>query len=288
MSQTLTLNNIIYSYSSGTPAAVIGTTNKYITVATIEPTISAAGISYSVTTIENFAFDNCTSLASVIISNPHLITTISNNSFPNVKETIEDSNIIFFNTVSLDSLSLTWKTISTYYDIVNILPISNICFPAGTPITTNQGIIPIEKINPEVHTIHNKKIIGITKTITQDKYLVCFEKDTLGNNIPSQKTIISKNHNILYEGKMKQAKEFVGINDKIYKTKYKGEVLYNVLMEEHETMSVNNLICETLHPENGMAKLFRDIQKLNHEEQCELIKKYNNYVIKNKTFTSKK
>ena len=29
-------------------------------------------------------------------------------------------------------------------------------------------------------------------------------------------------------------------------------MLYNVLMEEHDKMVVNNLICETLHPENGM------------------------------------
>lgn len=172
-----------------------------------------------------------------------------------------------------------------FYSITNILPtsnpISNICFPAGTPITCNQGNIPIEKINPDIHTICNKKIVGITKTITQDKYLVCFEKDALGTNFPLQKTIISKNHRILYKGNMRQAKEFVGLNDKVYKIKYKKEVLYNVLMEEYDKMVVNNLICETLHPENGIAKIYRELQKLNPQEQDELIKKYNNYVIKN-------
>jgi hypothetical protein len=35
--------------------------------------------------------------------------------------------------------------------------ISDICFPAGTPITTDQGLIPIETILPNIHTI-NKKI----------------------------------------------------------------------------------------------------------------------------------
>jgi hypothetical protein len=167
-------------------------------------------------------------------------------------------------------------------------PISNTCFPVGTPISCNQGNIPIEQINSDIHTIRKKKIVGITKTITQEKYLVCFEKDALGNNIPSQKTIISKNHSIFYQGNMIQAKQFVGMNDKVYKIKYRKEILYNVLMKEHDKIIVNNLICETLHPENGIAQLYRALQKLNPQEQNDLINNYNEYVIKNKTFTSKK
>ena len=182
----------------------------------------------------------------------------------------------------LDSSELSQLTL--YYQI----PISNICFPAGTPITCNQGNIPIEKINPDIHTIRNKEIVGITKTITQDKYLVCFEKDALGTNFPSQKTIISKNHCIFYAGNMRQAKQFVGINGKVYKIKYRKEILYNVLMEEHDKMVVNNLICETLHPENGIAKLYGYMKNLNLEEQNDLINIYNEHVIKNKIFTSKK
>lgn len=166
-------------------------------------------------------------------------------------------------------------------------PISNICFPAGTPITCNQGNIPIEKINPDIHTIRNKKIVGISKTITQDKYLICFEKNALEKNIPSQKTIISENHCIFYNGNMREAKQFVGINDRVYKIQYRGEVLYNVLMEYHDIMFVNNLICETLHPENGIGKLYRYLQNLNPEEQNDIINNYNEYVIKNKTFTSR-
>lgn len=164
----------------------------------------------------------------------------------------------------------------------SIYPISDICFPAGVSITTNQGNIPIDKINPDIHTICNKKIVKITKTITQDKYLVCFEKNALGNNIPSQKTIISKNHSIFFQENMIQAKKFIGINNKVYKIKYGGEVLYNVLMNEHNKMLVNNLICETLHPENRITKLYNDMQKLNPEEQNYLIKKYNECIVKNK------
>ena len=152
--------------------------------------------------------------------------------------------------------------------------ISNICFPAGTPITTNQGTVPIEKINPEIHTIRNKPIVGITRTVTQNKYAVCFEKDSLGRNIPSQQTIMSKNHGILHNGKLRKAEVFVG-NDNITKVAYNGEILYNVLMEGPDKMIVNNLICETLHPENKIAKLYKVCKNLNSEEKQKLIQNYN-------------
>ena len=166
-------------------------------------------------------------------------------------------------------------------------PISNICFPAGTPITCNQGAIPIERLNPEIHTIRGKKIVGVTKTITQDKYLVCFEKGALQENIPSQKTVISKNHEIFYKGEMIKAKEFINYFENVKKVKYTGEILYNVLMDQPDKMMVNNLICETLHPENGIAKLYKDLIDLTVEEQNEVITKFNQYVIKNNIYNKK-
>jgi hypothetical protein len=176
-------------------------------------------------------------------------------------------------------------------DIVSISsppPFGDICFPAGTPITTNQGIIPIEKINQNIHTIRNKKIVGITQTITQDKHLICFEKDALGPNIPNQKTIISKNHCIFYKGEMIKAKNFINKFENVKKVIYTGEILYNVLMEEHDKMMVNNLICETLHPENTIAKLYMILQKLNPREKEKLVKYFNEYAINNNLFSSKK
>uniref|UniRef100_A0A6C0EET6 Hedgehog/Intein (Hint) domain-containing protein n=1 Tax=viral metagenome TaxID=1070528 RepID=A0A6C0EET6_9ZZZZ len=139
------------------------------------------------------------------------------------------------------------------------VPISDICFPAKTPIRTNQGIIAIDEINPNIHTIKNKKIEAITKTITLEKYLVCFDENSLGVNIPDQKTIISKNH-LVYDKrtkKMLRANDFIQLYENVYKIPYKGEILYNVLMEEHDKLVVNNLICETLHPNNKIAKLYK-------------------------------
>jgi uncharacterized delta-60 repeat protein len=168
------------------------------------------------------------------------------------------------------------------------VPISNICFPANTLISTNQGNIAIQYLDPKIHTIRNKKIQLITKTVTQDKYLVCFEKDSLDKNVPSEKTIITKNHGIFYKGKMIYAKEFINKFDNVKKIKYTGETLYNVLLKEHDKMMVNNLICETLHPENKMVELYKILSKLSVADQKQVIKEYNDYSIKNNIFSSKR
>jgi hypothetical protein len=172
-------------------------------------------------------------------------------------------------------------TVLTYFNNNNIhisvvaIVISETCFPAKTPIVTNQGLIDIENINPEIHTIRNKKIVAITKTISKDKYIIQIDKDAFGDNIPSIITKISKNHKLFYKGEMIKAKYFVKNFPNVKRIKYNGEVLYNVLMEEHEKMIVNNLVCETLHPDNSVAKLYRYLPKLSDEKQSEIIQAIN-------------
>jgi uncharacterized delta-60 repeat protein len=137
-----------------------------------------------------------------------------------------------------------------------IIPIIPICFPAGTPVLTDQGTVPIQKINPSTNTIRGKNIVAVTKTITIEDNIVCIEKDSLGTNIPSQKTYISRNHELLYNKQMIKAKNLVGKVEGVYNKKYNGEILYNVLLDKHDKMIVNNLIVETLDPENIVAKLY--------------------------------
>jgi hypothetical protein len=45
-----------------------------------------------------------------------------------------------------------------------VAPTIPICFLAGTKVTTDQGDIAIEKLNPKIHTIRGKKIVSITKS----------------------------------------------------------------------------------------------------------------------------
>ena len=67
---------------------------------------------------------------------------------------------------------------------------------------------------------------------------------------------MSKDHKILYNGKLVEAYRFLDHSEDVKKIKYNGEVLYNVLLDEHNVMNVNNIICETLHPNNVIAKLY--------------------------------
>jgi uncharacterized delta-60 repeat protein len=133
--------------------------------------------------------------------------------------------------------------------------IEPICVPAGTPILTDQGTIPIDLIDPKKHTIANHRIVAITRAITPEKYLVCFEANSIGINCPSKRTLMTPGHEVLYKGKLVQAKHFIGRVDGVHSVPYNGkDVLYNVLQERHGLMKVNNMVLETLHPENKVAK----------------------------------
>jgi hypothetical protein len=142
-------------------------------------------------------------------------------------------------------------------------PISNICFPAGTPIKTDQGLFPIENLQSSKktinkYTINKQPIQHITKTVSQDTHLICFEQHAIWPNVPSEKTIMTKEHKILFEGRYVAAEKFLSLSKKVTKVKYNGELLYNVLLENYGTLQVNNLVCETLHPDNLIAKLYNN------------------------------
>ncbi len=128
------------------------------------------------------------------------------------------------------------------------------CFPAGTPIQTDQGVTAIEQLVPGEHTLRGKSILAITQTRPLQKHIVCFEKDSIGKNVPSQQTLCSKEHKVLYQGEMIKARDLADMCKNVKKVSYNGDTLYNVLLEKHGKMLVNNMICETLHPENIAAK----------------------------------
>ena len=128
------------------------------------------------------------------------------------------------------------------------------CFPAGTPIQTDQGETAIDQLVPGEHTLRGKSIIAITQTRPLQKHIICFEKDSIGKNVPSQQTLCSKEHKVLYRGEMTKARDLVDMCKNVKKVAYNSETLYNVLLEKHGKMLVNNMICETLHPENISGK----------------------------------
>jgi len=153
---------------------------------------------------------------------------------------------------------------------------SNICFLKDTPVQTDQGIIKIQDIVPGKHTINKKHIQAVTQTISPEETLISIEKDALYTNVPSQTTIISRNHKVFFNRKMVNASELVSESNLIKEIPYKKEVLYNILMNKHEKMLVNNLIVETLDPENIVGQLYGG--EFNTKEQ-EVIIKYTNMTV---------
>jgi len=139
---------------------------------------------------------------------------------------------------------------------VSLIHISNTGFPGKTPIFTDQGIFPIENINPLYHTINKKEIITLIQSISLDKFLVRFEKHSLGKNYPSGPTIIAPDHKIFYRGMFIKACKFVGLFQNVHNIHYNGQILYNILMKKHFKMKINNIICETLQPTNHIATLY--------------------------------
>jgi hypothetical protein len=139
--------------------------------------------------------------------------------------------------------------------IINTCPcVEPICLVSGTPIRTDQGIVAIDNIDTTIHTIGNKRIVAVTKAITPEKNLICFEPHSITINCPTKRTVMTPGHEVLYKGKLVQAKHFVGTINGVHTVPYDGKVVYNVLLQQHGVMSVNNMIVETLHPENKVAK----------------------------------
>ena len=141
-----------------------------------------------------------------------------------------------------------------------LVPFDNICFGKGTLITSDQGDIAIEKLDPSINTINNKKIIAITKSMSTEKHLVYIKQDALGNNIPNRDTITTCCHCILYKDKMERAVLISHKCDDVELIDYDNRILYNILMENHEKISANNMIAETLHPLNKIAKMYSELQ----------------------------
>ena len=62
-------------------------------------------------------------------------------------------------------------------------------------------------------------------------------------------------HKVFYKGEMIKARNLVDLCENVSFVDYNGETLYNVLLKKHDKMMINNLICETLSPDNIIAKI---------------------------------
>lgn len=137
--------------------------------------------------------------------------------------------------------------------------VSETCFPANTLVKTDQGMLPIQQIVPHQHTIQGKSVVALTSTYCSDKELVLVRKDSIRKHYPRVDTLISKKHKIYMKGKLKAAYRLIDMHKGVSLVPYEGQLLFNVLLEEYGLMNVQGLMCETLHPMNPMATLFREL-----------------------------
>ncbi len=201
-------------------------------------------------------------------------------SFINKTPSTYEENVIVGKLLSSYLYNYNFNTFTLF---IQYIPNGKICFPAGTPVETDQGLIEIDNINPNINTINNKKVVGISKTILNEKYLIQIEKHSLNFNTPNKTTLISPGHKILYDGKMITAKNLLFIlkdSNKIKPIKYNQEILYNVLMEKHDRMIVNNMTVETLDPKNYFAFL----NNLNIANSIKIKKEKRKLILRNHVF----
>jgi len=278
-----------YGYNSLSTIKIIGATNASGNIV-IPATFTGTGSTLiTVTEIGDYAFSNNTAISSVHI--PASITSIGDYAFyqcnqleivtfatGSVLTTIGDAAFAFTDIFSINiPTSVTSLGDQVLYG--SRIPPAPICFPAGTPVLTDQGEIAIEKIDPEKHTINTNKIEGITTTVAIENYVVMIKKDAFSKAVPCRDTIISANHKIMFNNQMIQAHEFVDKNmypRHIYKIPYSGDTLYNVLLEDkHGLMIVNSLIAETLSPTSVNAWLFRKLKSdISNAERKEVMDAY--------------
>jgi len=152
-----------------------------------------------------------------------------------------------------------------YFNVDTILrPYSNICFPRGEKVLTDNGYKNIEQIDIKLDRIRGEKIEELTQTQTQEKKLVLIKCGALMENMPNKDTLITNNHKVLYKGKLVEAYKLVTLVETgVVLVDYNGETLYNILLEGEKegNMVVNGMIVETLSHTNNIARLYKKIRK---------------------------
>jgi hypothetical protein len=166
---------------------------------------------------------------------------------------------------------------------------SNVCFPAGTPLDTDQGIVNIDQLNIDTHTFRGERIVAVTRTVTEDECLIRFDAGSLSPGMPSVPTEMSCAHSILYKNKMVPAVNMVSLEG-VDKIPYSpGTALFNVLLDIHSKMMVNKITAETLHPDNGVAKFTRALMATpDAGDRAEMIYNYNSRAKELGVFTQRK
>ena len=147
------------------------------------------------------------------------------------------------------------------------------CFTGDVLVETNKGLKRISDLDRK-DKLQDREIKGITKTKYSQNKLIVIEKDAFGLNKPNKEIKVAPYHRFMINGKMIEAGNLID-NNKVYACKYRGEYLYNVILEQQSIIKVNGVIAETLDPTSLIAKVFDG--SLNKKKRNKLIESINNY-----------
>ena len=136
--------------------------------------------------------------------------------------------------------------------VVSFSLVGGICFLGNTLVNTDQGKVYFNELTTK-NTINKHQIKKVVSVMNKDDTMVLVKKDSLGDFVPSKDKYISNNHKILIDGDYYEAKNIVN-NFNIHKKRMPRKRLYNVLLDHHGTMIVNNMVGETLDPLNKLAQ----------------------------------
>ena len=131
--------------------------------------------------------------------------------------------------------------------------VSNICLVGSTLIQTDQGKMPISKIN-NFTTINGIGLQAFTKSFYGGSQLVKIKKDSLRRNYPNRDTYVTPEHSIYLNKSMITAKRLAdngkvkGVEYVPYDRDIHGRV-FNLLFRKWMVINANNIPVETLHPQ---------------------------------------
>ena len=129
-------------------------------------------------------------------------------------------------------------------------PYNNLCFCDQTIIKLDKGLTNITNIKVG-DKIRNMPIQQITKAKLNTKYIICIKKNALGFNRPNVDTYLSENHAIYIYDMIVSVKYLVNLVPGIDYIVYNNDIYYNILLTTHTYMYANNILIETLNPNNS-------------------------------------
>ena len=129
-----------------------------------------------------------------------------------------------------------------------------ICFLGRAEVMTDQGLVAFNKLTTE-HTISNKVIKKVVNVLNAEVVMVFIKKDAFGLNVPNQDMYISRHHGIIINGHLVRARDLVN-GSTVQSLLHERSQIYNVLLDTHEVIYVNNMPCESLNPSDPGVKKF--------------------------------